>query len=170
MCLVAILYGYTLAQSLGKSALGQGGAQSANGTLVLQSTLGQRVIGFSMQSNDAVAHGFWGSDLIVPTGVGDTPVKPNVFELKQNYPNPFNPLTTIPYSIGEGGAVSVRVSIYDVGGRLVAVLVDDMKSPGSYETIWRGTDQRGQQVASGVYFYCLTAGTFTQTRKLVILK
>lgn len=169
-CVLLVIGGQTLAQSLDKSVFGQGGASASNGTLTVRSTLGQLVIGFSGQGTETVYHGFWRSDLIVPTGVGAPSVKPHVFELKQNHPNPFNPVTAIPYSIGDGNAVHVRISIYDVSGRLVVNLVDDSKSPGDYEAIWRGTDQRGQQVSSGVYFYRLEAGSYVQTKKLVILK
>lgn len=170
MCLLFALVGQAHALSLSKSVFGQGGTVSSNGTLLLRSTAGQSIIGFSEYASEGISHGFWGTDLIVPTGVGDTPSKPHVFELKQNYPNPFNPLTTIPYSIGEGKTVRVRIGIYDVSGRLVTVLVDASKSPGDYVTVWQGFDRHGSQVSSGVYFYRLEAGTYVQTKKLVILK
>jgi len=95
--------------------------------------------------------------------------KPVACELSQNYPNPFNPVTTIGYTIaGTGhealGTSSVRLSVYDMLGREVAVLVDERKEPGSYSVTF---DASG--LASGVYFYRIRAGDFVQTRKSVLL-
>jgi len=89
--------------------------------------------------------------------------------LLQNRPNPFNPTTTIEYSIASRSHVSLK--IYDVSGRLVRTLIDEVQSPGSVKSIsWHGQNDSGQQVSSGVYFYRLEAGNFTQTRKMVLLK
>ena len=68
-----------------------------------------------------------------------------------------------------GGHVTLRV--YDVTGRLVKVLVDEnAMAGGPYRATWRGRDERNHEVASGVYFYRLEAGPFTETRKLVLLR
>lgn len=88
--------------------------------------------------------------------------------LEANVPNPFNPSTTIHYEIGGTNAVTLRV--YDVSGRLVRTLVDAQRSPGAYDARWDGRDDRGRGVASGVYFYRLHAGDFSQTRRMVLLK
>ena len=100
---------------------------------------------------------------------------PRQFTLEQNYPNPFNPSTTIKFSlpsagsnqakgrVGVGSYVSLKV--YDLLGREVATLVNEMKEPGSYEITW---DASG--VASGVYLYRLKAGTFTETKKLILMR
>jgi hypothetical protein len=93
---------------------------------------------------------------------------PQRFELGQNYPNPFNPQTTVTFDVPR--SVFVRIAVYDVAGRLVDVLVNDVKQPGFYQAAWKGHDRRGQQVATGVYFLHMTAGSFTQTRKMVLLK
>ena len=95
---------------------------------------------------------------------------PKAFSLAQNSPNPFNPSTTINYSVADGGSVHVSLKVYDVRGKLVSVLVNDVKDAGTYSVYWNGSDSRGNQVASGVYFYRLQAGTFEQTRKMVLLK
>ncbi|HKW14801.1 MAG TPA: T9SS type A sorting domain-containing protein [Candidatus Krumholzibacteria bacterium] len=87
----------------------------------------------------------------------------------ENYPNPFNPTTTIRYSLPE--ATKVTLAVYDVGGRLVRMLVHNVNKPaGVFEAEWNGTDTRGNSVASGVYLYRLVAGTETLTRKAVLLK
>ena len=88
--------------------------------------------------------------------------------LGQNYPNPFNPATTIEYSIAKDS--QVNLSVYNAQGQLVRTLVDGVKPRNNYRVDWDGTDNRGVHVSSGVYFYTLTAGAFTQTRKLVLLK
>jgi hypothetical protein len=97
---------------------------------------------------------------------GNTP-KRN--ELAQNYPNPFNPITTIRYQVKTTGPVILKV--YNVAGQLVRTLVDDVVDAGKvHEVTWKGLNDAGQDVASGVYFYRLVAGDYTQTRKMVMLK
>jgi hypothetical protein len=88
--------------------------------------------------------------------------------LHQNHPNPFNPSTTISFTLPERERLSL--SIYDVKGRLVKTLVDEMVGEGNQERIWDGKDASGSQVGSGVYFYRLTAGDKTLTKKMVMLR
>ncbi|HUU27484.1 MAG TPA: T9SS type A sorting domain-containing protein [archaeon] len=97
-------------------------------------------------------------------------VLPKVFALRQNYPNPFNPSTTISYDIPEGQQVDVSLNIYNMRGQLIQTLVNEVKSEGSYQVQWDGTDNHGRTVSSGVYFYRIKAGDFSKTRKMVILK
>ncbi|MBK7631711.1 MAG: T9SS type A sorting domain-containing protein [Ignavibacteriales bacterium] len=85
------------------------------------------------------------------------------YSLSQNYPNPFNPTTKISYSIATAGIVSLK--IYDILGREVSTLVNEEKSAGRYEVNFNAS-----QLASGVYFYQIKAGSFTQTKKLMLLK
>ena len=93
---------------------------------------------------------------------------PTQYGLQPNRPNPFNPITTISYDLPQGGRV--KLAIYDVNGRLVKELVSVTQVAGRYDVVWDGHDDRGQTVASGVYFYRLVAGQFAQTRKMVLLK
>jgi hypothetical protein len=88
--------------------------------------------------------------------------------LLQNVPNPFNPATAIRYEIVETVPVSLR--IYDVRGALVRVLFEGQRPPGRYKEAWNGVSDRGDRVASGVYFYRLTTPGFKQTKKMVLLK
>ena len=97
------------------------------------------------------------------TGVNGHPDLPTHFSLSQNYPNPFNPTTNIGYRIADVGLVTLKV--YNVLGELVKTLVNKVEQPGSYRVQFDGSN-----LASGVYFYRLQAGTFTQTRKLLLLK
>jgi hypothetical protein len=100
------------------------------------------------------------------TGVGDTPAS---FALDANVPNPFNPITTIHYDIPAPGA-DVNISIYDVSGRLIRSLVKERRGAGEWSVQWNGENDRGQSVASGVYFYRMRAGEFVETRKMMLLK
>ena len=95
---------------------------------------------------------------------------PKAFALAQNAPNPFNPATTISYSVPEGRSVNVNLRVYDIRGRLVATLINEVKEAGTYTVFWEGATDAGQKVASGVYFYRMQAGEYTQTRKMVVLK
>ena len=90
-------------------------------------------------------------------------IVPVEYKLYQNYPNPFNPVTTIKYDIVK--AQDVKLAVYDILGREVVTLVNAQQQPGSYEVNW---DASG--FASGIYFYTLTSGDFTSTRKLILLK
>jgi len=95
---------------------------------------------------------------------------PKVFSLAQNAPNPFNPATTISYGVSEGNSVHVTLKVYNIRGTLVRTLVDEVREPGTYSVFWDGKDEKGRQVASGVFFYRMQAGDFVQTRKMVLLK
>ncbi len=76
---------------------------------------------------------------------------PNSFSISQNYPNPFNPSTTIKYSLPK--SANVKLSVYNIVGQEVAVLVNDFEKEGNYNIIWNGSDGSGNSVASGVYFF-----------------
>jgi hypothetical protein len=90
-----------------------------------------------------------------------------VFTAK-NFPNPFNPRTTISYSLPQTGRV--RLTIFDLSGSLVRVLVDEVRAVGSYQVQWNGTNDRGQQMASGVYVCRMEAGAFRETRRMTLVK
>ncbi|MDZ7361220.1 MAG: T9SS type A sorting domain-containing protein [candidate division KSB1 bacterium] len=95
---------------------------------------------------------------------------PQRFTLQQNYPNPFNPSTTIEFSLPENyrGAVSLR--IYNMLGEIVRELVAGELSAGVYRQVWDGLDHSGRRLASGLYLYQLRAGSFSATRKLLLMK
>jgi len=95
---------------------------------------------------------------------------PKTFALAQNAPNPFNPATAISYSVPDGTSLAVSLAVYDIRGKLVRTLVNQVKNAGTYTVFWDGSDESGVQVSSGVYFYRMMAGSFIQTRKMVLLK
>jgi len=94
--------------------------------------------------------------------------KPIEAALHQNRPNPFNPTTTISFAVPR--TMRVELAIYAPNGKLVRRLVDGTVAAGVRDVEWDGTNDRGQPVASGVYFYRFTAGKFKQTKKMVLLK
>lgn len=100
------------------------------------------------------------------------PSQPVNFNLEQNYPNPFNPTTNIRFQIPDGstGNRPVQLLIYNLLGELVRILVDEPKANGHYLVEWDGKDENGDAVASGLYFYRLTAGDHALTRRMLMLK
>ncbi|MFC2139025.1 S8/S53 family peptidase [Bacteroidota bacterium] len=98
----------------------------------------------------------------------DSEIIPDNFSLSQNYPNPFNPTTTIQYTIPSAGIrsiVSTKLEVYDLLGRVVATLVDETQTAGTYNVTFDAA-----HLPSGVYFYRLQVGSFNQTRKMILLR
>jgi hypothetical protein len=91
---------------------------------------------------------------------------PKEFSLSQNYPNPFNPSTKIRFNIPHSGrSVFSKLIVYDNLGREAATLVNEQLNPGSYEV-----DFDGSSLTSGVYYYKLTAGDYSSTKKMILIK
>lgn len=97
---------------------------------------------------------------------------PKTFALSQNYPNPFNSTTLIRYAIPdrEGRPHRTTLKIYNIAGQKVRTLVDKRQAPGYYSVAWHGRDGLGKEVSSGIYFYRLQAGSYTEIKKMVFLK
>ncbi len=109
-----------------------------------------------------------GTEITIPANLGTLLLEtsgmiPLTYELSQNYPNPFNPVTTIKYQIPNDGIV--KISVYDVLGKEVKTLVNSFRQAGAYEVKLDAGD-----LASGVYFYRMTAGSFGDLKKLIVLK
>jgi hypothetical protein len=108
-----------------------------------------------------------GDPVSEPVGAGGRVVL--VDRLAQNRPNPFNPTTMIEFSLRAPAHATLKV--YNVRGQLVRVLLDEPRAAGVHKDVaWNGRNGAGQSVASGIYFYRLMAGDFTDTRKMVLLK
>jgi len=93
---------------------------------------------------------------------------PLEYSLGKNYPNPFNPITKFSYSLPEDGRVTITV--FDIQGRLVKVLIDRDQSVGYRSIAWDATNHLGRKVTTGIYFYRMQSGNFSQTRKMILLK
>lgn len=105
----------------------------------------------------------------IPTGIGDDePDLPTDFALEQNYPNPFNPATTISFALPQTGHVSLNVM--NILGQTVRELVTEKLSAGVHQVEFDGRDANGRTLPSGVYFYRLVSGNFSQTRKMLFVK
>jgi hypothetical protein len=117
--------------------------------------------GWVVGSNGVILHTTDGGLTFVESSTtGEVPV---TYALKQNYPNPFNPATTISLSIPSKSFVSLK--IFDALGKEVAILISEELSTGVYSQQWNAAG-----FSSGVYFYRLQAGSFTETKKLVLLR
>ncbi len=163
---------YYVAQDTVLSNAMQKGPAFSGSALPVASIIGLGADGYNVLN--------WPTELLV--GVEETESAPRVYSLAQNYPNPFNPVTTIRFtipSVARNGPASadkrrtgahpapgdVRLVVYDLLGRQVAVLVDEKKAPGSYEVKFDG-----RNLASGIYVYRLTAGSFVGSKTMVLMK
>lgn len=99
---------------------------------------------------------------------GVLPQLPSEYELSANYPNPFNPSTKIDFALPD--PQQVKLVIYAVDGRRIATIVDRDLPAGRHSVTWTGRDDRGETVASGIYFYRIVAGPFSRTCKMTLLK
>ncbi len=127
-----------------------------------------------IRQNSPIAYGVEGRvQDIAQTSVRqeESGVIPERAALLQNYPNPFNPTTFISFGVpaNAGKSQHVRLQVYDVNGRKVATLVDAHRQTGFYTEAWKGTDDRNQPVASGVYFYRLEVGDLAVVAKRMTL-
>ena len=93
---------------------------------------------------------------------------PTIYTLYQNYPNPFNPVTTLRYDLPEDGLVNITV--YDMLGNVINQLVNEAQSSGYKSIRWDATNNQGQPISAGVYFYSIAARDFRQTKKMILLK
>jgi len=90
------------------------------------------------------------------------------YELFKNYPNPFNQQTAIIYQLSVFR--KVKIEIYNTLGQVITTIVDENKQPGKYKVIWNGKDMHGRDVPSGIYFYSLKAGEFTDVKKMILMR
>ena len=107
--------------------------------------------------------------LVTPVTSAESEAQPAVAALYQAIPNPFNPSTTIRYDVPDGGD-RVKISVYDVAGRLVKTLVEERQTAGRKQVTWDGRNLSGHTVSSGVYFYRMTTTSYSSTRKMLLLK
>jgi hypothetical protein len=140
--------------------------KSATSGLIINTVIGKPVIGVAKSSRSVIR----GSSTLCLTSSNKNTVElkeditiPNSFSLEQNYPNPFNPATQIKFSVPQEGFINL--SIYNLLGEKVKELVSERKSPGTYTVVWNAKDY-----TSGMYIYNLRSGSYSFTRKLILLK
>lgn len=151
--------------------LGLGLSVDGNGWLYLTGYFEQSAqFGTQLNCSSAGGTDVWVAKLGSTTAAEDDIVPgAALFSLAQNYPNPFNPSTTISLQIFNP-TVRYRLDIYDLKGRRISTLIDGYLSAGQQQVVWNGRDDRGQSLSSGVYFYRLSGGTETVTRKMILSK
>lgn len=93
---------------------------------------------------------------------------PKEFRLAQNYPNPFNPETTIRFDLPN--AVNVTLEVYNILGQRVCTLLAQKMEPGYHAVMWDGADDYGVRVGSGVYYFRINAGSFSDVKKMALVK
>ena len=107
---------------------------------------------------------------VCPAAVENSYNVPAQYRLSANYPNPFNPETIIPFTIGGSEAQRIRLAIYNLVGQEIRRLADRLYSPGVHSVRWDGKDNAGRLLASGIYIYRFETKTFTQSRRMVLLR
>ena len=124
-----------------------------------------QITGLSLAGHEVAVY-----ELTGPAGVdpGDNAPPATGLRLGQSYPNPFGPSTTIRYSLPARS--HVRLGIYDVAGREVAVILDGVQTTGAHDVLWDGAGREGQPLSAGVYFVRLDAGSETRTSKTMLMR
>ncbi len=135
-------------------------------------TWGSAAISPPVGQNDGGRVMYFELQIVFPVGqnvsTNEVALPPLTNLLKPNYPNPFNPTTTIAYSMPTAG--HVNLAVYNLKGQLVKTLVNGNVNIGEHKVVWNGTDDNGQFVSSGVYFYRLNTNGRTETRKMMLMK
>jgi hypothetical protein len=163
VALVVLPQTTALAQiTMSQRVVGSGGGESFGAGLRLIGTVGQSAIGVVTGPLTIHQIGFWYQPGWVLTEVPDDPGAARFF-LGQCYPNPFNPVANIEFGVLEHSRVALK--LYNVAGREVRTLADEEYEPGTYRAVLDG-----QGLPSGIYFCRMTAGEFTATSRLVLLK
>ncbi len=130
----------------------------------IEITAGEQTVSISDQGT-TIIHDASTHQLILRVSDGAIP---NKFALSQNYPNPFNPITR--FRVDVVAALRVEISVFDILGRKIITLLNDDKPPGSFTLEWNGQDSHGLPVPTGMYFIRMTAGDFTDSRKVIFIK
>ncbi|MBI5729858.1 MAG: fibronectin type III domain-containing protein [Ignavibacteriales bacterium] len=163
--------GYTIERKVGQSGqFAKVTDVNSNATTYTDAavTAGQqyfyRVRGFNSNINSSYSN----EATVTITDVNGEEAIPTSFALYQNYPNPFNPSTTIKFAVPN--TAQVAIDIYDLNGQKIAAIMNEEKAAGYHTVSWNGKNNKGADVTSGIYFYTIRAGSFTEVRKMLLLK
>ena len=165
----------TALSNLGLSNTVNGLLELANRALAGQAT-GSASFGNINKAVDAINRGFdkcrfvtYCGPLLPLIAVAKEAVSvPTEFSVSQNYPNPFNASATISYALPTDGKVTIK--IYNILGQKVVTLLDEEKPAGYHTVVWNGTDDQGSSVSTGVYFYRVEFGKYTQVKRMALIK
>ena len=148
-----------------------GGAEATDGQWILRGTVGQALVGLQEEGGDPLHHGFWHPVPASTSNLQEAVAGAGV-DLR-NFPDPFGLETRIEYTLA--GESHVRLSLYDLSGRLIVSLVDREEGGGDHRVIWNGTDASGKEEATGYYICVLeispagSTGTESLHRKRILL-
>jgi len=148
-----------------------GGSMTDYGRMIFQETGNDFIMigeSYSYSSGGSDVYVMKIEEAMTPVYEYDPDLLPDGYELAQNYPNPFNLSTSIEYVIPRYSPVTIR--IYNVLGRIVKEWIFDYQPAGAYLVSWDGTDNNGCEIASGLYFYKMTAGDYTDSKKMLLIK
>lgn len=149
---------------LSNSLISSGGNTISNSNNSIVSTIGESFIGKSSSTINQNQIGFWYAyQQITITDIEDENIIPTVFKLEQNYPNPFNPSTKIKFAVPEKSNVLIKV--YDILGSEVATLINREMEAGWYEN-----DFNAAGLSSGIYLFRMEAGSYVNTKKMILLR
>jgi len=162
-CLVLLVSPRTPAETIPRDVVASGGGRSTNADYELLHTVGQPVAHLVTGADYVHEQGFWYLPWFFATPVDEEDQVPKAYRLDQNYPNPFNPVTTIRFALVQRS--HVRLTIYNAAGRVAMTVLNREMDPGEHRV-----ELRAAGLASGVYFYRLTAGRFVTTKKMVVLR
>jgi hypothetical protein len=132
------------------------------------SVLDGHIIIMGMMGNNSGIYSFSTGFHALRAGKAANAEIPIKFALDQNYPNPFNPNTLINYAIPKQS--QVRLDVFNILGQKVITLVDKSEQPGFYSATWDGVNSEGKSTSSGIYFYKISAGDYTEIKKMVLIK
>jgi hypothetical protein len=154
-----------------------GFGETGSATTKLKSIIGDPIAGTGSNGGNVISSGFFSNPAStgIITGLDEMTAgsAPSKFQLNQNYPNPFNPSTNIKFSLPEQSIV--KIVIYDLLGREVKTLINDVRPAGVYTVRWNGENKLNINASSGIYFYSLYAAgadnkKFTSFKKMILLK
>ena len=147
-------------------------SKATSNEYVLSGSVGQSLVGDISNDSYSLILGFWTPGVLLTyISEHDSPYTlglPIAYSLSQSYPNPAHNSTKIQYSLPKRS--KIKLQIFDVIGRRIAVLIDEEQEPGYYKVNWSINDVTKQRLANGIYFYRLDAGEFTQTKKMIICR
>ena len=156
---------------LRKVVFSGGAVETDAGSYALRATLGEAgIVGHTAGGAYVLHEGFW-SPIYFSPGT-DVPIPESAIQwangLRPGFPNPFRSEANIVFTVKNPSPV--RLTVYDIAGRRVRTLVDEVRLPGRHRVIWAGRDNHGQRVASGVYFCRLEVGRWSESRRLLRLR
>ncbi len=144
------------------------GIENPNGTIGLGYTCNNQYPTAAKQLQNQMAIIFSGEYLSI-TESDDDEIGSVSTNLQSNYPNPFNPTTTISFSVAQTSSF-VNLDVYNLKGQKVKQLVNNLLPAGNHSVLWNGTDENNKPVSSGIYLYKLQHGSYTSTRKMILMK